>query len=190
MLARTPSCLAARVVGVAPWVPTHGVAFLPAMNGAVRGSGAAAAGACRAVHVPSAGRRLFTTAKPLPDASYLFLPRHRLSMSADPTRRRSSTRLLSTVKGSNDPASLARDAPAKPDAAAAPAPAMSSYGKLKMIMEQYGPIAIVTYLSIYVTTLGTLFAGITYGIDPAQYGLDPEHLVGKVRDIMGFDYIC
>lgn len=50
-----------------------------------------------------------------------------------------------------------------------------------MVMKQYGPVAIVTYLGVYVTTLGGIFAGITYGIDPAAYGMDPEYLVKKVR---------
>lgn len=61
----------------------------------------------------------------------------------------------------------------------------SSYGKLKMVMKQYGPVAIVTYLGVYVTTLGGIFAGITYGIDPAAYGMDPEYLVKKVRPSQG-----
>lgn len=57
--------------------------------------------------------------------------------------------------------------------------------KLKKMWEAYGVIAVGTYLSVYVTTLGSLFLALDYDVfNAATVGLDPTyaiHLVGIIR---------
>ena len=54
-------------------------------------------------------------------------------------------------------------------------------GKLKVVIRQYGPVAIVTYLGVYVTTLGLLFVAVESGVNPFDYGMgDSGSLLSKV----------
>lgn len=71
----------------------------------------------------------------------------------------------------------------KAAATAAPAsdkPATVSQ-KLKKMWEAYGVIAVGTYLSVYVTTLGSLFLALDYDVfNAATVGLDPTYAIHMV----------
>lgn len=53
--------------------------------------------------------------------------------------------------------------------------------KLKKMWEAYGVIAVGTYLSVYVTTLGSLFLALDYDVfNAATVGLDPTYAIHMV----------
>ena len=39
-------------------------------------------------------------------------------------------------------------------------------GKLRLMVKRYGATAVVTYLGVYVGTLGMLFAAVEWGVNP------------------------
>lgn len=54
--------------------------------------------------------------------------------------------------------------------------------KFKKLWKQYGMIAVGTYLTVYVSTLGSLFLAVDYDIlNAASVGLDPVMAIEKVR---------
>eukprot|EP01033_Poteriospumella_lacustris_P011638 gene11638-8290_t len=75
----------------------------------------------------------------------------------------------------------------KAAATAAPAsdkPATVSQ-KLKKMWEAYGVIAVGTYLSVYVTTLGSLFLALDYDVfNAATVGLDPTYAIHMFCDVV------
>lgn len=53
--------------------------------------------------------------------------------------------------------------------------------KVSAMWKNYGKIAIGTYLSIYVTTLGSLFFALDFNVfNSATVGLDPQMAIDKV----------
>ena len=57
----------------------------------------------------------------------------------------------------------------------------SMNGKLKKMWRKYGVITIVTYLSIYATTLSSLFISLDYGLfNASTVGVDPVEAIKKV----------
>lgn len=55
-------------------------------------------------------------------------------------------------------------------------------GKVKALWTQYGYVAVGTYLTIYVTTLGSIFVSMDNDLfNAAAIGIDPEAAVKKVR---------
>lgn len=57
-------------------------------------------------------------------------------------------------------------------------------GKLRLMIKRYGAVAVVTYLGVYVGTLGILFATVESGVNPFDYGLDSGWLVEKATGIL------
>lgn len=57
-------------------------------------------------------------------------------------------------------------------------------GKLRLMVKRYGATAVVTYLGVYVGTLGLLFAGVEWGVNPLDYGLDSGWLVEKATGML------
>lgn len=56
--------------------------------------------------------------------------------------------------------------------------------KFKNLWKQYGMIAVGTYLTIYISTLGSLFLAVDYDIlNAASVGLDPIMAVEKVCNV-------
>jgi hypothetical protein len=54
--------------------------------------------------------------------------------------------------------------------------------KFKKLWKQYGMIAVGTYLTVYISTLGSLFLAVDYDIlNAASVGLDPVMAIEKVR---------
>lgn len=51
----------------------------------------------------------------------------------------------------------------------------------RTLMKQYGPVAIGTYLGVYVATLGGLYAAFEYGFTPLDMGHDSGSMLDKVR---------
>jgi hypothetical protein len=66
----------------------------------------------------------------------------------------------------------------------------SSLGKLGVMVKQYGPVAIVTYLGIYVTTLGCIYGIFEAGLAPIDLnGANSKEWVEKVRFHQGLDVL-
>lgn len=57
-------------------------------------------------------------------------------------------------------------------------------GKIRLMVRRYGPVAVVTYLGVYVTTLGLLFGAIESGVNPFDYGVDSGSMVDKVTGML------
>jgi len=58
---------------------------------------------------------------------------------------------------------------------------ISLKGKIKAMVKKYGAVAVGTYLTVYVTTLGSMFVALDYDIfNAATFGLDPAAAVQKV----------
>lgn len=57
-------------------------------------------------------------------------------------------------------------------------------GKLRLMVKRYGATAVVTYLGVYVGTLGMLFAAVEWGVNPLDYGLDSGWLVEKATGML------
>ncbi len=57
-------------------------------------------------------------------------------------------------------------------------------GKLRLMVKRYGAVAVVTYLGVYVGTLGMLFAAVESGVNPFDYGLDSGWLVEKATGML------
>lgn len=57
--------------------------------------------------------------------------------------------------------------------------------KIKEMMNKYGAVAVGTYLSVYIITLGSIFTALDYDIfNAATFGLDPIAMIKKVCDII------
>lgn len=56
----------------------------------------------------------------------------------------------------------------------------SKLGKIGALIKEYGPLAVGTYLTVYVTTLGSIFALFEYGFSPLDMGADSGHMLDKV----------
>ena len=55
-------------------------------------------------------------------------------------------------------------------------------GKIKEIWKEYGYLAVGTYFSIYLTTLGSIYACLEFDIfNAASFGLDPVYAIKKVK---------
>lgn len=60
-------------------------------------------------------------------------------------------------------------------------------GKLKTLWAQYGYVAVGTYLTIYITTLGSIFISIDNDLfNSAAIGIDPQAAVKKVHSYSVF----
>lgn len=57
-------------------------------------------------------------------------------------------------------------------------------GKLRLMVKRYGAVAVVTYLGVYVGTLGVLFAAVESGLNPFDYGMDSNWLVEKATGML------
>lgn len=57
-------------------------------------------------------------------------------------------------------------------------------GKIRLMVRRYGPVAIVTYLGVYVTTLGLLFGAVEAGVNPFDYGVDSGNMVEKATGML------
>lgn len=57
-------------------------------------------------------------------------------------------------------------------------------GKIRLMVQRYGKVAVVTYLGVYVTTLGLLFGAIESGVNPFDYGVDSGNMVDKVTGML------
>jgi Protein of unknown function (DUF1279) len=56
---------------------------------------------------------------------------------------------------------------------------------VKEMMSKYGYVAIGTYLSVYLLTLGSIFTALDFDIfNAATFGLDPLHMIKKVCDLI------
>lgn len=61
----------------------------------------------------------------------------------------------------------------------------SYQAKLKGLWKTYGALAIGTYLSIYATTLGSIFFALDLNLlNSASFGVDPIEAVKKVRGLL------
>lgn len=59
--------------------------------------------------------------------------------------------------------------------------------KLKVMWKQYGGVAVLTYLSVYVCTLSSVFISLDYDIfNAATFGLDPNAAVKKFCDLIEY----
>ena len=59
--------------------------------------------------------------------------------------------------------------------------------KLKVLWKQYGGVAVVTYLSVYICTLSSVFVSLDLDIfNAATFGLDPNAAVKKFCDVVEY----
>ena len=57
----------------------------------------------------------------------------------------------------------------------------SMKGKIKEMWKKYGAVAIGTYLSVYLSTLGSIFLCLDYDVfNSSSFGLDPATAIQKV----------
>ena len=59
--------------------------------------------------------------------------------------------------------------------------------KVKVLWKQYGGVAVVTYLSVYICTLSSIFISLDYDIfNAATFGLDPNAAVKNFCDVVEY----
>ena len=59
--------------------------------------------------------------------------------------------------------------------------------KLKVLWKQYGGVAVITYLSVYICTLSSVFVSLDLDIfNAATFGLDPNAAVKKFCDVVEY----
>lgn len=69
----------------------------------------------------------------------------------------------------------------KKEESSQPVNEQSLKGKLQQLWKSYGIIAVGTYMSVYVGTLGSVFLALDFDIfNAATFGMDPNYAVHKV----------
>lgn len=136
---------------------------------------------------PGMGSALYCSPAAIAPASMkgMAKPRGRFAPKSVDGISKSSTRLFSTTKEKDDISKLAPVAAngdkEEEETSSAKAPFQD---RVKYMWNAYGKVAIGTYLSIYITTLGSIFMALNYDVfHAATFGLDPAHAIAKVGDI-------